>query len=155
MVEHSLGKGEVVSSILTGSTRKTRPVKGFSAGALSFPPIVDRERNVFPPANLGENWRALFGKRSAISRDGFRNADDHVRRRPTITCLTPGFGQTGRPLDDQAEKRRPPSERRSHPTPQTTIEAIMWCVRERGRLLQDIPEQHLRSPWRSLAPYLA
>jgi len=110
---------------------------------------------VFPPANLGENWRALFGKRSAISRDGFRNADDHVRRRPTITCLTPGFGQTGRPLDDQAEKRRPPSERRSHPTPQTTIEAIMWCVRERGRLLQDIPEQYLRSPWRSLAPYLA
>ena len=35
-------------------------------------------------------------------------------------------------LCDSAEKRRSVSERRSRPTPRTTIEAILWCVRERG-----------------------
>jgi hypothetical protein len=45
-------------------------------------------------------------------------------------CLTPGFCQNLPP--DRAEKQRPPSERRSRPTPRTTVEAILWCVRERG-----------------------
>jgi len=35
-------------------------------------------------------------------------------------------------LCDSAEKRRSVSERRSRPTPRTTIEAILWSVRERG-----------------------
>src|SRR5215469_2294769 len=60
VVEHSLGKGEVVCSIHTGSTTKTKQIKCFSGGALPFPPIVDRERNVFPPAKLGENPGNLF-----------------------------------------------------------------------------------------------
>ena len=35
-------------------------------------------------------------------------------------------------LCDSAEKQRPLTERRSRPTPRTTIEAILWSVRERG-----------------------
>src|SRR6516162_9235928 len=60
VVEHSLGKGEVVSSILTGSTRKTKQIKHFCAGALPFPPALNRERNLFPPLGVGENWGTLF-----------------------------------------------------------------------------------------------
>ena len=66
MVEHSLGKGEVVSSILTGSTRKAQQIKSISEGALPFPPVLEREQSVFPPAKLGENPGNLFGKRSAF-----------------------------------------------------------------------------------------
>jgi hypothetical protein len=32
----------------------------------------------------------------------------------------------------RAEKRRRQSEKCSCPTPRTTVEAILWCVRERG-----------------------
>jgi hypothetical protein len=67
VVEHSLGKGEVVSSILTGSTRKAEQIKSFSEGALPFLPVLEREQTVFPPTKLGENPGNLFGKRSAFS----------------------------------------------------------------------------------------
>ena len=66
MVEHSLGKGEVVSSILTGSTRKAQQIKNLSERALPFLPVLEREQSVFPPAKLGENPGNLFGKRSAF-----------------------------------------------------------------------------------------
>src|SRR5215469_8921580 len=66
VVEHSLGKGEVVSSILTGSTRKAKQTRSFSEGALPFLPVLEREQSVFPPAKLGENPGNLFGKRSAF-----------------------------------------------------------------------------------------
>jgi hypothetical protein len=66
VVEHSLGKGEVVSSILTGSTTKAQQIKSFSERALPFPPVLEREQSVFPPAKLGENPGNLFGKRSAF-----------------------------------------------------------------------------------------
>jgi hypothetical protein len=66
VVEHSLGKGEVVSSILTGSTRKAKQVASFSRGALPFLPVLEPEQSVFPPAKLGENLGNLFGKRSAF-----------------------------------------------------------------------------------------
>jgi hypothetical protein len=66
VVEHSLGKGEVVSSILTGSTRKAQQIRSFSEGALPFLPVLEREQSVFPPPKLGENPGNLFGKRSAF-----------------------------------------------------------------------------------------
>jgi hypothetical protein len=66
VVEHSLGKGEVVSSILTGSTSKTKQTKNFLARALPFPLALEREQSVFPPAKLGENPGNLFGRRSLI-----------------------------------------------------------------------------------------
>lgn len=47
-------------------------------------------------------------------------------------CLTPGFCQAYRTADAQVP-RGPRLQSRPRPTPQTTIEAIMWCVRERGR----------------------
>jgi hypothetical protein len=46
-------------------------------------------------------------------------------------CLTPGFCQACRDVDAQMRQRRP-TENPSRPTPRTTIEAIMYCVRERG-----------------------
>jgi hypothetical protein len=65
-VARYLGKGEVVSSILTGSTTKAQQIKSFSERALPFPPVLEREHSVFPPAKLGENSGNLFGKRSAF-----------------------------------------------------------------------------------------
>ena len=46
-------------------------------------------------------------------------------------CLTPGFCQTCRAADARVRQQRP-TENASRPTPRTTIEAIVFCVRERG-----------------------
>ncbi len=45
-------------------------------------------------------------------------------------CPTPGFCQTCRVADAQVRQQRP-TENPSRPTPRTTIEAIVFCVRER------------------------
>ena len=49
-------------------------------------------------------------------------------------CFTPGFCNLCR--EDEARRRRqvpPPTPKsKERPTPRTTIEAIIWCVRERG-----------------------
>src|SRR5258707_10091816 len=55
VVEHSLGKGEVVSSILPGSTRKPQQNRHFLARPLPFPPAFGRERRVNSPQKLGGN----------------------------------------------------------------------------------------------------
>jgi hypothetical protein len=55
VVEHSLGKGEVVSSILPGSTRKSPIDRHFQAKPLPFPPLPNRERTMKFPQKLGEN----------------------------------------------------------------------------------------------------
>src|SRR5260370_15078910 len=60
VVEHSLGKGEVVSSILTGSTRKAPTNRHFLTVALPCPPRGKRERGANVPQKLGENWGTLF-----------------------------------------------------------------------------------------------
>jgi hypothetical protein len=41
----ALGKGEVESSILSGSTKKAEKIKGFSEGALPFLPVLEREQS--------------------------------------------------------------------------------------------------------------
>jgi hypothetical protein len=76
--ENSLGKGEVESSILSGSTRKAEQITCFSEEALPFLPVLEREQSVFPPAKLGENPGNLFGKRSAFS-------DAHQQKRQIAT----------------------------------------------------------------------
>src|ERR1700719_3553165 len=48
-----LGKGEVVSSILPGSTRKAPKNRSFVARALPFPPGFGPERRVNSPQRLG------------------------------------------------------------------------------------------------------
>lgn len=45
-------------------------------------------------------------------------------------CLTQGFCQTCRDADGRMRQQRPTGLSRL--TPRTTIEAIMWSVRERG-----------------------
>jgi hypothetical protein len=45
-------------------------------------------------------------------------------------CLTPGFCQGCRAADAQLG-REPRPQSRPRSTPQTLIEAIMWCIRER------------------------
>lgn len=52
---YALGKGEVDSSILSGSTRKAPVNRHFLASQLPFPPVFDRERRVNFPQKLGEN----------------------------------------------------------------------------------------------------
>jgi hypothetical protein len=47
-------------------------------------------------------------------------------------CMTPGFCNACRELDARADRRKPAPEERQRPTPQATIEALLWCVRERG-----------------------
>jgi hypothetical protein len=46
-------------------------------------------------------------------------------------CVNPSFCQACRIADATMRPTRT-TEPRSRPTPRTTIEAIMWCVRERG-----------------------
>jgi hypothetical protein len=55
VVEHSLGKGEVVSSILTGSTRKYPRIEAFthsSSGALGNSERNVTETGVFNPCKI-------------------------------------------------------------------------------------------------------
>ena len=61
VVEHPLGKGEVVSSILTGSTRKAAGNRQFLTRPSPSPPRLAGEQIMFPPAKLGEIWGSLFG----------------------------------------------------------------------------------------------
>lgn len=56
----SLGKGEVDSSILSGSTRKAQVNRRFLTGALPFPPMLNPERTVKFPQKLGENRVCLY-----------------------------------------------------------------------------------------------
>jgi len=48
----------------------------------------------------------------------------------SILCLTPGLCQTCQA--DARDWRQSGAENHSRPTPRSTIDAIMWCVRERG-----------------------
>jgi hypothetical protein len=60
VVEHSLGKGEVVSSILTGSTRIVLQNECLRRGALPCLPRFALEQVVIFPRKLGENQGTLF-----------------------------------------------------------------------------------------------
>ena len=54
VVEHSLGKGEVVSSILPGSTRKPEENQNLASDALLYPPHPEREQDANFRTKLGE-----------------------------------------------------------------------------------------------------
>ena len=56
VVEHPLGKGEVVSSILTGSTKNVAQNQHLNDRTLPSPPRLDREQDANPPRKLGEIW---------------------------------------------------------------------------------------------------
>src|SRR4029077_138270 len=60
VVEHPLGKGEVVSSILTGSTKNVAQNQHLNDRTLPSPPRLDREQDANPPRKLGEIWGKMF-----------------------------------------------------------------------------------------------
>jgi hypothetical protein len=64
VVEHPLGKGEVVSSILTGSTTKAKQDQHLASSTLPSPPRLEREQDANPPAKVGENPGSAFNLRS-------------------------------------------------------------------------------------------
>ena len=66
MVEHSIGNGEVDSSILSGSTIFPLQNKGFANQPLRVPPRLKRERKPNSPQRLGENAGTLFHRCSQI-----------------------------------------------------------------------------------------
>jgi hypothetical protein len=69
VVEHPLGKGEVVSSILTGSTTQAPPSLSFCDQALPCPPAARGEQSALSPNKLGENVGNLFASRSGSCPD--------------------------------------------------------------------------------------
>jgi hypothetical protein len=60
VVEHSIGNGEVDSSILSGSTRFPFENQRLLDRALPVPPRSGRERKSNLPQSLGENAGTLF-----------------------------------------------------------------------------------------------
>ena len=70
VVEHSLGKGEVESSILSCSTTFLQHYQDLAEGPLPFPPGLDRERSPNLPQLLGESWGKPFAGCSARFRAG-------------------------------------------------------------------------------------
>jgi hypothetical protein len=84
VVEHSLGKGEVDSSILSGSTRNLQQKHDIKGRPLPFPPVFDREQAVNSPSELGENRGTLFIRCSARDR-----ASTHWRPPPEIENRSP------------------------------------------------------------------
>ena len=66
MVEHSIGNGEVDSSILSGSTIFPLKDKGFADQPLRIPPRANHERKTNSPQTVGENSGTLFPQCSQI-----------------------------------------------------------------------------------------
>ena len=60
VVEHSIGNGEVDSSILSGSTSFPLENKGFYNQQLPIPPRSDPEQKTNSPQTVGENTGTLF-----------------------------------------------------------------------------------------------
>jgi hypothetical protein len=65
VVEHSLGKGEVESSILSCSTIFPKGFQSLRGRALPFPPFFDPEQNLKDASRLGEISGSKFAIRSA------------------------------------------------------------------------------------------
>ena len=63
-LECNLGKGEVVSSILTGSTTEAKQDQHLASGALPCPPRLEREQDANSPTRVGENRGSAFNLRS-------------------------------------------------------------------------------------------
>jgi len=75
-------------------------------------------------ARLGSDWNAIMELRASVAplTCGVCGA---------APCVIPSFGAACR-LADQQRPRLAQREVKHRPTPQTTIEAILYCVRMRG-----------------------
>jgi hypothetical protein len=67
VVEHSIGNGEVDSSILSGSTSFPLQNNGLDNNPLPVPPRLNRERKSNLPQTQGENPGTLFAECSTES----------------------------------------------------------------------------------------
>jgi hypothetical protein len=85
-LRRDLGKGEVVSSILTGSTRISLTNRGLSVRPLPAPPPFNREQIAFPPTKLGGTSGNLFGKCSRAQRAYVAEAERRPHRQ-TVGCV--------------------------------------------------------------------
>ena len=93
VVEHSLGKGEVDSSILSGSTRKSEDNQDLANGALPCPPPpLKREQDTNFPNELGENTGKVFTTRSAGRTAKFEPLEHsvYIGRRRLGRCIRIG-----------------------------------------------------------------
>ena len=82
VVEHSLGKGEVDSSILSGSTTKAHKNQDLGGEPLPCPPRFEREQDGNSPTGSGENPGTAFHDRSTfplVVAEWNRNAREVVR----------------------------------------------------------------------------
>lgn len=89
----SLGKGEVDSSILSGSTTKAPINRRFPSRALPFPPVFGRERRVNSPQKLGGNLvgpaRTADATFSAQPRSRARASPRKSKRPALLPCPGP------------------------------------------------------------------
>jgi hypothetical protein len=82
VVEHSIGNGEVDSSILSGSTIYPFENQRLLDRALPVPPLSGRERKSNLPQSVGENTGTVF-PRCSIGRYALRGPPDpEMRNRP-------------------------------------------------------------------------
>src|SRR5690349_6911783 len=79
VVEHSLGKGEVDSSILSGRTRKSKQHQRLGQGPLPSLPPAEREQSTKTAPSVGENRGTLFCRRSTVH-DPARNGAGAKRK---------------------------------------------------------------------------
>ena len=91
--ERSLHTGEVVGSIPTAPTNKVQQSQDLDWRPLPFPPVLRRERSMFPPAKLGENRGTLFDRCSAHNRSitaPWRPPPDHKNGSPGTAATVTG-----------------------------------------------------------------
>jgi hypothetical protein len=90
-VTRFVGKGEVHSSILCGSTRFPKQRQRLPIQALPCPPLPVIEQGVNPPAKLGENAGTLFGNCSGnvdrfCSKAAAQLTVDRTKKVPIFWC---------------------------------------------------------------------
>jgi hypothetical protein len=85
VVEHSLGKGEVESSILSCSTIFPKRFQALRVRALPFPPVFNLEQNLKDAPKLGEISGSKFAFRSAHLQHGLQRRAARSLAPPRLT----------------------------------------------------------------------
>lgn len=90
-----LGKGEVASSILSGSTIKVQHYQHLADQPPPCPPLAERERIANSEPRLGENSGTLFDGCSYTVSDGVGVIGTIVRRGERYTAISVAAGYIG------------------------------------------------------------
>ncbi len=130
MVEHPLGKGEVHSSILCGSTRNPKGKQGLALRALPCPPRLDPERGTNTETHLGENWGTAFPRRSnpgaepTDKKSRWRRPPDPEKRNAGLSGNSAGAAQVAKETSSQHLKSTRKS--RAEASAKTTFFDARW-----------------------------